>query len=103
MIDCQKPKTIVAQQVVIHIVAISQSQTQIIKLLVINAGVKGIHVQNVSSPFQAQRSDEDEQKPHTNVQNRGRDRGYRGRYNQRGNRGQGRGTGVPSGSEELKE
>ena len=30
------------------------------------------------------------------------DRGYRGRYNQRGNRGQGRGIGVPSGSEELK-
>ena len=66
-------------------------------------GGKGHKRPECPSPFQAQRSDEDEQKPHTNVQYRGRDRGYRGRYNQRGNRGQGRGTGVASGSEELKE
>ena len=51
MIDCQKLKTIVAQQVVIHIVATSQSQTQTIKLLVISVGVKGINVQNVRHLF----------------------------------------------------
>ena len=66
-------------------------------------GVKGHKRPECPSHFQAQRSDKDAQKPHTNVQYRGRDRGYRGRYNQRGNRGQGRGTGVPSGSEKLKE
>jgi hypothetical protein len=66
-------------------------------------GGKGHTRPECPSPFQAQRSDEDAQKPHTNVQYRSRDIGYRGRYSQRGNRGQGRGTGVPSGSEELKE
>ncbi|CAC5409554.1 unnamed protein product [Mytilus coruscus] len=52
------------------------------------------------SPFQAQRRDEDTQKTHTRGQFRGRGRGYRGRYNQRGNIYQGGGTVVPSDSEE---
>ena len=55
------------------------------------------------SPFQAQSSDEDAQKPHTNVKYKSRDRGYRSIYYQIGSRGKCRGTGVPSGSEGLKE
>ncbi|CAC5418095.1 unnamed protein product [Mytilus coruscus] len=54
------------------------------------------------SAFQAQSSDEDTQKTHTRGQFRGRGRGYRGRYNQRCNRYQGRGAVVPSDSEEVK-